>query len=112
MKEQVHYAVGLDATVDKLMEVAREEGRAEMRAELERENDNRGVSGEMITRADKIAALKREIALRKNVYPLRIKLRKMSQEKADQEIAVMEAILHDYIGPEPSQTAETEREAT
>ena len=31
MIEQVRYAVGKDSTVDKLMEVAREEGRAEMR---------------------------------------------------------------------------------
>ena len=65
-----------------------------------------------ITRADKIAALKREIALRKNVYPKRIELRRMSQEKADQEIAVMEAILRDYIGPEPSLTVQNEREMT
>lgn len=65
-----------------------------------------------VTRGDKIAALKREIALRKNVYPARVMGYKMSSEKAAHEIAVMEAILHDYIGPEPSQTAETEREAT
>ena len=31
MIEQVRYAVGKDSTVDKLMEAAREEGRAEMR---------------------------------------------------------------------------------
>jgi hypothetical protein len=30
-QEQVRYAVGLDSTVDKLMEIAREEGRAELR---------------------------------------------------------------------------------
>ena len=45
----------------------------------------------MITRADKIAALKREIALRKNVYPKRIEMARMTQEKAKHEIAVMEA---------------------
>ena len=65
----------------------------------------------MITRSDKIAALRREIALRKNVYPHRIKMDRMTQEKATHEIEVMEAILHDYIGPEPSLTA-IEREAT
>ena len=59
----------------------------------------------MITQTDKIAALRREIALRKNVYPKRIEMGRMSQEKANQEMAVMEAILHDYIGPEPSLTA-------
>ncbi len=63
----------------------------------------------MITRDDKIAALKREIALRKSVYPKRIKVHLMTPEKADQEIAVMVAILHDYIGPEPSQAVQDER---
>ena len=63
----------------------------------------------MITRADKISALKREIALRKSVFPRRIKMDLMTQEKADHEIAVMVAILHDYIGPEPAPTAEDER---
>ena len=66
----------------------------------------------MITRDEKIAALKREIALRKNVFPKRIERQVMTQEKANHEIAVMEAILHDYIGPEPSQTVQDEREAT
>ena len=66
----------------------------------------------MITREDKIAAIRREIALRKNVYPARITSYKMSQEKAAHEIAVMEAILHDYIGPEPSLTVQDERETT
>ena len=63
----------------------------------------------MITRDHKIAALKREIALRKNVYPGRITAYRMTEEKAKHEIEVMEAILRDYIGPEPSQTAEDER---
>ena len=59
-----------------------------------------------VTRVEKIAALKREIALRKNVFPKRIERQVMTQEKADHEIAVMEAILHDYIGPEPSLAAQ------
>ena len=58
----------------------------------------------MITREDKIAAIRREIALRKNVYPKRIEMGRMSKDKANREIEVMEAILHDYIGPEPSLT--------
>jgi hypothetical protein len=66
----------------------------------------------MITRADKIAALKREIALRKNVYPHRILMQRMTQDKANQEIAVMEAVLRDYVGPEPSLTVQDERKAT
>ena len=63
----------------------------------------------MITRVDKIAALKREIALRRNVFPKRIERQVMTQEKADHEIAVMEAILHDYIGPESSQAVQDKR---
>ena len=47
----------------------------------------------------KIAAIRREIALRRNVYPRRIQMGRMTQEKAKQEIDVMEAILHDYVGP-------------
>ena len=66
---------------------------------------------DMITRVEKIAALKREIALRRNVFRRRVAEDKMTQATADYEIAVMVAILHDYIGPEPSQTAD-EREAT
>ena len=34
--------------------------------------------------------------LRKNVYPHRVGLRKMKQEQADREIALMEAIRDDY----------------
>ena len=66
----------------------------------------------MITRDDKIAAIRREIAFRKSVFPKRIERHLMTQEKADHEIAVMVAILHDYIGPEPSLAAQDEREAT
>jgi hypothetical protein len=63
----------------------------------------------MITRGDKIAALKREIALRKVVFPPRVKAGRMPEKKADFEIAVMEAILHDYIGPEPDLSVQDER---
>jgi Txe/YoeB family toxin of Txe-Axe toxin-antitoxin module len=34
MRDEVRYAVGLDSTVDKLMAIAREEGRAELRARV------------------------------------------------------------------------------
>jgi hypothetical protein len=66
----------------------------------------------MIQRDAKIDALKREIALRKSVFPKRIERHLMTQEKADHEIAIMEAILHDYIGPEPSLTAKDETRVT
>jgi hypothetical protein len=45
---------------------------------------------------DKIKALKREIALRKRVYPLRVRAKLMQLATADHEIAVMQAILEDY----------------
>jgi len=41
-----------------------------------------------------IACLKREIALRKNVYPKWVQSRGMKQEDADREIAAMTAALH------------------
>jgi hypothetical protein len=66
----------------------------------------------MITRDDKIDALRREIAFRRAMFPKRVERHLMTQEKADQEIAIMEAILHDYIGPEPSLTAKDETRVT
>lgn len=51
--------------------------------------------------AEKIAALKREIAMRKAVYPGRVKRDQMTQEAADHQIGVMTEILHDYLGRAP-----------
>jgi hypothetical protein len=53
-----------------------------------------------ITNEQKIAALRREIALRRNVYKIRIERGKMPKEAAAHEIAVMEAVLADYQGAE------------
>ena len=53
-----------------------------------------------ITTIDKIACLRRELALRRNVYPGRVVRRQMSQESADREIAVMTAMLKDYEAQE------------
>jgi hypothetical protein len=53
----------------------------------------------MVTTAQKVAALRREIALRRNVFPGRVRLGKMTQAEAYREIAVMEAILADYLQP-------------
>lgn len=44
----------------------------------------------------KMKAAQREIALRKNVYPVRVKAGVMKQSIADEEIAVMQAIYDDY----------------
>jgi hypothetical protein len=46
-----------------------------------------------ISLADQIKSVEREIAMRKGVYPRRIADKKMSQTKADHEIAAMEAVL-------------------
>jgi hypothetical protein len=45
---------------------------------------------------EKVAHLRREIAMRRHVYPGLVASRRMTQDKADRGIAVMEAILADY----------------
>ena len=47
-----------------------------------------------INLAQQIACLKREIALRKNVYPKSVRSDRMRQSEADYEIAAMTAALH------------------
>lgn len=49
-----------------------------------------------ITTADKLACAKRELAMRKNVYPRWVAANTMSAGKAAHEIACMEAIVRDY----------------
>jgi hypothetical protein len=51
----------------------------------------------MIDNIDKLHCLERELAMRKAVYPKWVSAKRMKQEKADHEIATMEAILDDYI---------------
>jgi hypothetical protein len=46
--------------------------------------------------ASKVSVLKREIAVRKNVYPKLVARNEMEQQEADYQIEVMEAILADY----------------
>jgi hypothetical protein len=41
-----------------------------------------------------VKCLKREIAMRKNVYPQWVRSGRMDQEQADEEIAAMTAALH------------------
>lgn len=48
---------------------------------------------EPITMRQQLAAAKRELALRKTVYPRRVAHHDMSQAKADHEIAAMAAIV-------------------
>jgi hypothetical protein len=51
---------------------------------------------DIITTADKLACAKRELAMRRNVYPRWIEQHKMSAGKAAHEIAAMQAIVWDY----------------
>lgn len=48
------------------------------------------------TNAEKLAAIKRELAYRRYVYAKRVESKRMSRHKADHEIAIMEAIAADY----------------
>lgn len=47
-----------------------------------------------ITIERQIEAVQREISMRRRVYPRRVQERLMTQDKADEEIEVMEAVLH------------------
>jgi hypothetical protein len=51
---------------------------------------------EPITHEQQIACVRRELAMRKNVYPAWIKNGRMKQEKADHEIAALQAV-HDAL---------------
>ena len=50
----------------------------------------------MITNDQKRKAIVREIKMRKRVYPRWVQDGRMTQETADEQIAIMEAILDDY----------------
>lgn len=50
----------------------------------------------MFDETEKLKCLEREIAMRRRVYPKWIASGKLKQEKADREIAIMEAIADDY----------------
>ena len=45
---------------------------------------------------DKLKCVERELAMRRAVYPKRVAQKKMSQEKANRELEIMEAIETDY----------------
>ncbi len=52
------------------------------------------------TDAEKIAWLKRELAMRRRVYPRQVGRGQMRQDEADREIGLIEAILEDYAPAE------------
>lgn len=58
------------------------------------------MSDPFFSKERKCAALNREIQMRQRAYPKWVQDCRMSQEKADQEIAVMKAILADYQEPD------------
>lgn len=47
----------------------------------------------MIPIERQIAAVERELRFRRQVYPRRVAMQKMSQKQADEEIEVMQAVL-------------------
>lgn len=53
-------------------------------------------AGAPISRDEKIGQLRREIKMRKSVYPRWVAAGKMKQEEADRGIMVFERILQDY----------------
>jgi hypothetical protein len=50
-----------------------------------------------ITINDKLACAQRELEMRQRVYPRQVASGKLTQTKADREIAVMRAIVQDYV---------------
>jgi hypothetical protein len=47
--------------------------------------------------SEKLAAVRRELRLRRRVYPNRVGAGHMTPEEADKQLAVMEAIEEDYV---------------
>lgn len=47
--------------------------------------------------AEQIACVARELALRRNVYPRQVEAKRLSQSKADHEIAAMQAVLETLV---------------
>lgn len=56
------------------------------------------MSEEAITMADQIACVRRELALRRSVYPKWVKLGKLTEDKATREIEVMQSVLDLLMG--------------
>lgn len=50
-----------------------------------------------ITHQDKVAELQREVSLRRRVYPRWVAAGRLTQADADKRIAVLQAILDDYL---------------
>jgi len=57
----------------------------------------------MFTSEQKRKAVERELTFRRRVYPRFIEQKKMSQQLADEQIAIFEAIRMDYSAAEESE---------
>ncbi len=60
----------------------------------------------MISDREKLACARRELAMRRRVYPRWVEAGRMTREEAEREIAVMDAIVADYelrVTPDPRQ---------
>jgi hypothetical protein len=56
----------------------------------------KGIGVATIEAVDKLRCIEREIAMRKTVYPKWVASGRMRRDKADREIAILEAIAADY----------------
>ena len=56
----------------------------------------KSISVRVFSLAEKIECLQREIRLRKRTYPSKVAHRRMTQAKADREIAILSEILREY----------------
>lgn len=54
------------------------------------------MSDPIFTAAEKLEAVRRELAYRRRVYPRRIAAERMTQSLADRQIRIFEAIAADY----------------
>lgn len=54
------------------------------------------MSAEPFNAQEKLDTVRREISMRRRVYPRWVEAGRMKQDKADREIAVMESIAADY----------------
>jgi hypothetical protein len=55
------------------------------------------VSAAVVSLDQQLACVRREIALRRNVYPKQVSRGRMRQSEADLEVAAMEAVLETLI---------------
>lgn len=65
----------------------------------------------IFTAREKLAEVSREAALRRRVYPRFVAAGRLSQAKADEQIACMDAIANDYRAAAAAEKAASDAEA-